>query len=783
MSEMRNRLSAISATALLAGACGCPRPAEVTVPSAEDRVDGGRAGEAGGTAQEAAPPALPGDYAFVAQVGHAAPVWAAALEDGRVVGIDAEGMLVLWTPDLREVLAAEHLGVGGVTAAAFGEPEGRVTVVIGTAAGEVRCLSAWEPSPCERQGYYTAQPFGSSFSRAVSAIARDAETGYTAVATVDGMLSVRDVAGADLWTREAAHTEKIASLAFSGDSTLLASAGADGFVAIWNVHDGRRVARLAHDGPVLAVAFAPDGSLATGAGNRLLRLWGGDPMEEIARRDGFAQGVAHLAVTAGGRRLVAADIDGAVYSLALPDLEPVSIAGARWPRDFPDREGRLMSFGLSRDDAVIAGGADGVIRSLAIAEGVRVTTPIAAAVPHSVAASPDGRYVAAGLTDGTIRLLDAERGVQVSTIQGGADVVTGLAFGADGSLAWGNLDGSVHLIRRDADDSSTTALRGHLAPVLAVVVSPDGSRIAAGAADGAVLVWEPGRSLDPELNLQGPVSHVLAVAFAPDGRTIWATGTDRAVWRWSASTGRSTWDEPAMLPAAGTRLVAIEGDSALAGTADGRVLAIDVDGEVTAIRSGGRAPVTAMVAAGCGPVAQSVLVGFGDGVVRVLGLAGAVSRPWYCAPYEDSPGYRAEHDMPRVSGEWLDCEIRPPADTVGALALSADGERLLCAGRSVSAVRIPDGEPVWRTFLSADGAATVWPNRRHAIAGDGESLVGFTDGSEIRRAGDPAVALLHEEVRPRPGPGTTAGTRFHGGPGGPQEATDPRARDAHGGEP
>ena len=70
------------------------------------------------------------------------------------------------------------------------------------------------------------------------------------------------------------HTEGIRSIAFSSDG-MLASAGSDHTIRIWNTVNGEQIHKLVEDaGKVFSVAFSPDNlTLASGGFNGVVHLW------------------------------------------------------------------------------------------------------------------------------------------------------------------------------------------------------------------------------------------------------------------------------------------------------------------------------------------------------------------------------------------------------------------------------------------------------------------------------------------------------------------------------
>ena len=73
-----------------------------------------------------------------------------------------------------------------------------------------------------------------------------------------------------------AHQGRVTALAFAPNGGLLATAGEDGDVKVWNVRSGRNAARTlrGHTGPVRAVSFSSDGQRLVSAGqDGAIRIW------------------------------------------------------------------------------------------------------------------------------------------------------------------------------------------------------------------------------------------------------------------------------------------------------------------------------------------------------------------------------------------------------------------------------------------------------------------------------------------------------------------------------
>lgn len=186
--------------------------------------------------------------------------------------------------------------------------------------------------------------------------------------------------------------EPATTVAFSGDSSLLASGSSSGLgVWLWRVADGETVLLIpdALDGcTVEALAFHPQGRLlavggidhlATGGSNGAISLWDLDERAEVGI---FLAGTTSIAFHPSGKRLLSASLD---QTLCLWDTESQS----------------LVAEMIGHDDAVTC-----------------------------VAFSPDGQWLASAGADRTIRLWD-ETGIEWGRLEVDSQT-TALAFSPDG---------------------------------------------------------------------------------------------------------------------------------------------------------------------------------------------------------------------------------------------------------------------------------------------------------------------------------------------------------------
>jgi hypothetical protein len=195
-----------------------------------------------------------------------------------------------------------------------------------------------------------------------------------------------------------------------------------------------------------------------------------------------------------------------------------------------------------------------------------------------VGLSPDGRFGASDGPNGAISLWNLEAGDVKRNLEGPAEIVTNLAFTADGSTVLaGSKDGSVHLwntktgaevhrFRREdvrqvavspdgqlaalagSDDNAiklckvTTgevvhSFTGHTGAVSSIAFSPDG-RMLSGSRDGTMRLWDVNQEGEGRVFRRPPGWWVGCVAFCPDGRRALAGYYDYSIRLWDLQTGQ-----------------------------------------------------------------------------------------------------------------------------------------------------------------------------------------------------------------------------------------------------
>jgi WD40 repeat protein len=392
------------------------------------------------------------------------------------------------------------------------------------------------------------------------------------------------------------HRDQVWGVAVSPDGKMVASAGTDWSVKVWDLATGQVLwTGEGHRGPVDSVAFSPNGRLLASSGNvqhtsGQVLLWKVATGKCLAKYP-VPEGVARcVAFTPGGKQLVASCGNVVRFWDTRTPKQPKEIGTIRV-------EHAIWAMALAPNGRTIAIGQDeGTVCFFRLAPGAGkkvVQGKVRKVRAHkwvikSMAFTPDGKTLVTGSWDRTVKLWDVATRRVVATLRPHRHEVWGVAAAPDNrtlavaASCCGNMQLPVQIVfwdvtgRRlgtvqDSDirgvlslafcgrrlvlgcqdhsvrvldyrqDSRRLSLRGHgKQEAWSVAFSPNSRTLASAGDDRLIKLWNP-RTGKKKMTLRGHRSLVSCVAFAPGGRLLASGSYDKTVKIWDLPRRRVRW--------------------------------------------------------------------------------------------------------------------------------------------------------------------------------------------------------------------------------------------------
>ncbi|HLN26171.1 MAG TPA: sigma-70 family RNA polymerase sigma factor [Gemmataceae bacterium] len=327
-------------------------------------------------------------------------------------------------------------------------------------------------------------------------------------------------------------SETIHAVAFSPDGKLLATAGSNNEIALWEMPSLKQVCCCrGHQGEVRCLDFAPDGKqLVTASMDKTVRVWDPASGKEIRRiqAPGIVDGIRWspegkmIAVRSNGDTILLWDAKSGEMLRQFVGYG----GGSSYPMAFSADGKHLLAVQGNALQLWETATGKIVFPASAIREGIR-----------SLAYTGDGLTMATVSWEGTIRLWDTDTQQERRCFGGEQPGIRTLAISHDGRLVataghgkttlW-NTATATKLFRWDTDINDGFDL----------AFTPNGQVLASANGDGSIQLWQTGTG-KPLRRLtghsQGPV---YGVAFSPDGQMLLSGGLDKTMrlWDWNTNT-------------------------------------------------------------------------------------------------------------------------------------------------------------------------------------------------------------------------------------------------------
>lgn len=433
---------------------------------------------------------------------------ACSCDGRRLASASLDGSIKLWDARTGSKLAVISDHHSPVTAVAF-SPEGSLLSSVDR-AGNLLLIEAASGRVLHRWKAHSAPVLAVAFSPDGKRIATGSEDRSAILWEVATQKPLRTLQG---------HLHFVTGVSFHPNKPLLATSSADNQVRIWNLQSSAPPkVLLGHTSEVRSVAFSPQGDLlASASWDKLVKLW--DPIRAVHLRDlvGHTQGAYSVCFSPNGQLLASASGDRTARLWEVKSGKTIRI--------LPGHSHFVTCVSFSPDSSRLA-----VSRNDQTVKIWDLTYPHPVLALYQQAQESDslrfaetGDRVALWRMDHAHRVWETESGQQISNPSGSWITSSPLPFEV-------NQQGVVLV----TVDSHQCALDVREAEVRTVVLNPDRSRLVTGCSDRTIRFWDV--TTDRLVfTLRGHGAPVVELLFSPDGSCLVSRDQDGEVRLWKGA--------------------------------------------------------------------------------------------------------------------------------------------------------------------------------------------------------------------------------------------------------
>lgn len=477
--------------------------------------------------------------------GHSDEIYAISMHpDGKTLASGSkDGSVKIWDMQAGKELrtlqivepSADRKGVTNVTYS----PDGK-TLAIVTYNGMLLFYDTGTWQEIDRVTAHNALIWGMAYTHDGNLIATGAEDGTIKLwdahsKTLLNAFDIKDCTDRTICAEN--QNSKVNTLTFNHDGKLLAVAGSDSIIRVWDV-TSRKFAfafsnKNAHTGEVWMLAFNPNGKqIASVSTDRLVKIWDVASHEWVMDITGHNDWVYAVAYSPDGKRLITAGADRIIriwdttYGRLLDSL--------------PGHTGQIFDLIVSADGKYLASACeDATIRiwNITKAGNYEIHTLMDDNKVNTVAYSLDNRLFATGGHSQKIKIWDENQGTLLKTLSGHHGVVEGLAWSPDAKLLVSTSRDGTAIVWDVESGTQRLVFDKHKKAIWDVAVSTDGSLTATGGSDGIVYIWD--MQTGTVLNtLKADNGDVYAISISPDKKWLAVGYQNRNIIIWNISTGK-----------------------------------------------------------------------------------------------------------------------------------------------------------------------------------------------------------------------------------------------------